>query len=50
MRSHNFTEALLALGAEPKQLTFRQVSLRGDATLVMVRLGTKWLVVHDYGT
>ncbi len=44
-----FIEGLIGLGVEPKQLTFRQVSLRGDATLVMVRLSTKWLVVHDYG-
>ena len=44
-----FIEALLGLGAEPKELAFLQVSLRGVATLVMVRLSTKWLVVHDYG-
>ena len=41
-------EVLLGLGAEPKELTFLQVSLRGGATLVMVRLSTKLQVVHDY--
>jgi uncharacterized membrane protein YcaP (DUF421 family) len=38
-------EALLGLGAEPKELTFLQVSIRGVivfiATLVMVRLSSK---------
>jgi uncharacterized membrane protein YcaP (DUF421 family) len=41
----HFLEALLGLGAEPKELTFLQVSLRGVivfiATLVMVRLSSK---------
>ena len=40
-----FTEALLGLGMEPKELTFLQVSIRGlivfVTTLVMVRLSTK---------
>jgi uncharacterized membrane protein YcaP (DUF421 family) len=40
-----FIEALLGLGAEPKELTFLQVSIRGVivfiATLVMVRLSSK---------
>jgi uncharacterized membrane protein YcaP (DUF421 family) len=40
-----FIEALLGLGAEPKELTFLQVSARGVivfiATLVMVRLSSK---------
>ena len=44
-----FIEALPGLGAEPKELAFLQVSLHGGATLVMVRLSTKWLVVHAYG-
>jgi uncharacterized membrane protein YcaP (DUF421 family) len=40
-----FTEALLGLGMEPKELTFLQVSIRGliifVTTLVIVRLSTK---------
>jgi uncharacterized membrane protein YcaP (DUF421 family) len=40
-----FLEALLGLGAEPKELTFLQVSIRGliifVATLIMVRLSSK---------
>jgi uncharacterized membrane protein YcaP (DUF421 family) len=40
-----FIEALLGLGAEPKELTFLQVSIRGVivfiATVVMVRLSSK---------
>jgi hypothetical protein len=44
-----FIEGLLGLGAEPRT-SISPGSLRGDTTLVMVRLGTKWLVVHDYGT
>jgi uncharacterized membrane protein YcaP (DUF421 family) len=40
-----FTEALLGLGMEPKELTFMQVSIRGFiifvTTLVMVRLSSK---------
>ena len=40
-----FTEALLGLGTEPKELTFVQVSIRGliifVITLVMVRLSSK---------
>jgi uncharacterized membrane protein YcaP (DUF421 family) len=40
-----FIEALLGLGAEPKELTFLQVSIRGVivfiATLVMARLSSK---------
>src|SRR5689334_24347397 len=42
---YNFVGPLLGLGAEPKDLTFIQISLRGIivfiATLVMVRLGHK---------
>ena len=41
----NFVETLLGLGAEPKDLTFVQISLRGIiviiAALVMIRLGSK---------
>jgi uncharacterized membrane protein YcaP (DUF421 family) len=41
----NFLESLLGLAAEPKNLTFIQISLRGVivmvAALVMLRLGTK---------
>src|SRR2546428_7003443 len=41
----NFVGPLLGLGAEPKVLTFIQISLRGvivfNATLIMVRLGHK---------
>jgi uncharacterized membrane protein YcaP (DUF421 family) len=41
----NFLESLLGLAAEPKNLTFIQISLRGVivmvAALVMIRLGTK---------
>jgi uncharacterized membrane protein YcaP (DUF421 family) len=41
----NFFGPLLGLGAEPKDLTFVQISLRGaivfTATLIMVRLGHK---------
>ena len=41
----DFVEPLLGLGAEPKDLTFLQISLRGVivflATLIMVRLGHK---------
>ena len=41
----NFVGPLLGLGAEPKDLTFLQISLRGIivfiATLIMVRLGHK---------
>jgi uncharacterized membrane protein YcaP (DUF421 family) len=43
--SSQLFEALLGLGAEPKELTFLQVSLRGVivfiVTLVMVRLSSK---------
>ncbi len=42
---YNFVGPLLGLGAEPKDLTFLQISLRGIivflATLIMVRLGHK---------
>src|SRR5256714_10875722 len=42
---YNFVGPLLGLGAEPKDLTFDQISLRGIivflATLIMVRLGHK---------
>jgi uncharacterized membrane protein YcaP (DUF421 family) len=41
----NFIELLLGLAAEPKNLTFTQISLRGIivmiAALMMIRLGTK---------
>src|SRR6266496_2608304 len=41
----DFLESLLGLAAEPKNLTFIQISLRGvivmGAALVMIRLGTK---------
>ena len=41
----NSLESLLGLAAEPKNLTFVQISLRGVivmvAALVMIRLGTK---------
>jgi uncharacterized membrane protein YcaP (DUF421 family) len=41
----NFLESLLGLAAEPKNLTFIQISLRGVivmvAALAMIRLGTK---------
>jgi uncharacterized membrane protein YcaP (DUF421 family) len=41
----DFLESLLGLAAEPKNLTFIQISLRGAivmvAALVMIRLGTK---------
>jgi uncharacterized membrane protein YcaP (DUF421 family) len=41
----DFLESLLGLAAEPKNLTFIQISLRGVivmvAALVMIRLGTK---------
>jgi uncharacterized membrane protein YcaP (DUF421 family) len=43
--NRNFLEMLLGLGAEPKNLTFVQVSLRGIvvmiAALIMIRLGSK---------
>src|SRR5437763_15698865 len=42
---YNFVGPLLGLGAEPKDLTFIQISLRGTivflATLIMIRLGHK---------
>src|SRR5438309_5126635 len=42
---YNFIGPLLGLGAEPRDLTFIQISLRGVvvfiATLIMVRLGHK---------
>jgi uncharacterized membrane protein YcaP (DUF421 family) len=42
---YNFVGPLLGLGAEPKDLTFIQISLRGIivflATLIMIRLGHK---------
>jgi uncharacterized membrane protein YcaP (DUF421 family) len=42
---YNFVGPLLGLGAEPKDLTFVQISLRGIivflATLIMIRLGHK---------
>jgi hypothetical protein len=42
---YDFVDPLLGLGAEPKDLTFVQISLRGVivflATLIMVRLGHK---------
>src|SRR5437763_16758296 len=42
---YNFVGPLLGLGAEPKDLTFIQISLRGIivfiATLAMIRLGHK---------
>lgn len=42
---YHFVEPLLGLGAEPKDLTFIQISLRGIivfvATLIMIRLGHK---------
>src|SRR5947208_6075937 len=42
---YNFVGPLLGLGAEPKDLTFVQISLRGIivfiATLAMIRLGHK---------
>src|SRR5207237_5686710 len=42
---YNFVGPLLGLGAEPKDLTFIQISLRGIivflATLMMIRLGHK---------
>src|SRR6476659_10412101 len=42
---YNFVGPLLGLGAEPKDLTFIQISLRGIivfmATLAMIRLGPK---------
>src|SRR5258708_17369356 len=42
---YDFVSPLLGLGAEPKDLTFIQISLRGVivfiATLVMIRLGHK---------
>src|SRR5438067_10736498 len=41
----NFIDSLLGLGAEPKALTFTQISLRGVIvmifTLIIVRLGDK---------
>jgi uncharacterized membrane protein YcaP (DUF421 family) len=41
----NFVESLLGLAAEPKNLTFIQISLRGIivmiTALIMIRLGTK---------
>ncbi len=41
----DFLESLLGLAAEPRNLTFIQISLRGVivmvAALVMIRLGTK---------
>src|SRR6202011_5065960 len=41
----NFVTPLLGLGAEPKDLTFTQIALRGVivfiVTLIMVRLGHK---------
>jgi len=46
----NFFDTLLGLGAEPKDLTFVQISLRGIivflATLIMVRLGHKRSLAH----
>src|SRR5881396_2262936 len=46
----NLLETLLGLSAEPKDLTFVQVSLRGIivflATLIMVRLGHKRSLAH----
>jgi uncharacterized membrane protein YcaP (DUF421 family) len=46
----NFFETFLGLGAEPKDLTFVQISLRGIivflATLAMVRLGHKRSLSH----
>jgi hypothetical protein len=42
---YDFVGPLLGLGAEPKDLTFVQISLRGIivflATLIMIRLGHK---------
>jgi uncharacterized membrane protein YcaP (DUF421 family) len=42
---YDFVNPLLGLGAEPKDLTFVQISLRGAivfiATLIMIRLGHK---------
>src|SRR5438876_6069206 len=42
---YNFVGPLLGLGAEPKDLTFMEISLRGIivfvTTLIMVRLGHK---------
>ena len=42
---YDFVDPILGLGAEPKDLTFVQISLRGVivflATLIMVRLGHK---------
>src|SRR5438105_14143223 len=42
---YNFVGPLLGLGAEPKDLTFLQISLRGIivflATLAMIRMGHK---------
>src|SRR5207248_3777938 len=47
---YNFVGPLLGLGAEPKDLTFIQISLRGIivfvATLAMVRLGHKRSLSH----
>ena len=41
----NFIDSLLGLGAEPKALTFTQISLRGVIvmifTLIIIRLGDK---------
>src|SRR5713101_2633606 len=46
----NSFDTLLGLGAEPKDLTFVQISLRGIivflATLIMVRLGHKRSLAH----
>jgi uncharacterized membrane protein YcaP (DUF421 family) len=46
----NFFETLLGLSAQPKDLTFLQISLRGIivfvATLIMVRLGHKRSLAH----
>src|SRR5207244_13155926 len=46
----NLLETLLGLSAEPKDLTFVQISLRGIivflATLIMVRLGHKRSLAH----
>jgi hypothetical protein len=47
----NFLETLLGLGADPKDLTFVQVSVGGIivflATLIMVRLGHKRSLAHE---
>jgi uncharacterized membrane protein YcaP (DUF421 family) len=46
----NFLETLLGLSAEPKDLTFVQISLRGIivflATLIVIRLGHKRSLAH----